>query len=313
MKISVALTIIVIHRNNINNLINFFKSLGKELCLKNEVIVIDNKSTPENLQKIKELKGEYFFKLIDSNFNLGFGSACNLGMRLANNSYFLLCNDDIQLNKKIINQFCTYFTQYPELGLIGPQQLDKNGNRVRSYSLNKSHFFSQFDLIGRCYKNIDIKSFSVVDCLRGACLGVNSKMFHELGGYDEDFFLYHEETEWCFRINKSNKWKVFYAPEIIIYHFGGSTTSKDFSKSRIEFFRSRMLFWQKTLPFKKRLTVIVWNFSKLFVDLFFYLFMSTISLGLNKKFRLKFIDRLVVIIWILARMPKKWGLSDKKT
>jgi len=129
--------------------------------------------------------------------------------------------------------------------------------------------------------------------------------------YDEEFYFYHEETEWCIRVNKSKKWKVMFAPEIQISHVGGASTSSFFPESRIEFFRSRLIFWSKVFPKYKVLILYIWNIPKILVDLFFYLLLIIFTLGLVDKYRKKFYDRSLQTAWLLFGKPKSWGLPNK--
>jgi len=135
-------------------------------------------------------------------------------------------------------------------------------------------------------------------------------MVNDIGMYDEDFYFYHEETEWCHRINNS-KWKVMFAPEIKISHVGGGSTSDVFASSRIEFFRSRLIFWEKIFPKYQVLILYIWNIPKLILDLAFYLSVTIITLNLNIRLRKKLIDRVVVISWLLLGKPNSWGLPNK--
>ena len=225
--------------------------------------------------------------------------------------YFLLCNNDIELPKDCLNQFETLLDTDANAGLIGPQMYSPSGKKMRSYGTQKPGLLSQLDLIGRPIKNQNIRSFGAVSILRGACLVVRKEMIDEIGVYDEDFYFYHEETEWCIRINRSGKWKVMFAPEIKISHVGGGSTSSVFASSRIEFFRSRLIFWKKIFPKYQLAILYTWNIPKLILDFIFYLIATIITLNLNIRLRKKLIDRAVVISWLILGRPDSWGLPNK--
>ena len=169
---------------------------------------------------------------------------------------------------------------------------------------------SQFDGIGRLRHNKDPKKLSKVGILRGACLAARSSMISDIGSYDEDFFFYFEETEWCIRINRS-KWDVMFEPSIKIKHVGGASTSSLYKESRIEFYRGRILYWKKVYPAYLIILFYLWNAPKLLIDAAFYLLMTSLTLNLHKKFRDKFVDRMVAILWITLGRPKSWGLPGK--
>ena len=106
-------------------------------------------------------------------------------------------------------------------------------------------------------------------------------------------------------------WKVVITPDIKIPHIGGSSSSEFYSNSRVEFYRSRILYWKKIYPVHIVILLHMWNIPKLILDGVFYLLITVVTLGLNKRLKNKLIDRAIVLTWILLGQPKKWGLPDK--
>jgi len=304
-------SIVVIHRNGYEILSKCISSLISAMSSDDEIILIDNNSEDNSISMLKSTELYKEIKLIENKHNMGYGQSCNLGMRLGKGKYFLLCNNDINIDRSGLDKFQELMSN-KNVGLIGPQMYSPSGELMNSYGTIPVDLLSQLDLIGRPRRNKKINSFSQVEILRGACLAVNRKMVEEIGAYDEDFYFYHEETEWCIRINKSEKWRVMFAPEVSINHIGGASSNNVFMESRIEFFRSRMKFWKKVFPFYKRIIIYLVNFPKLFLDLMFYSVMFLITLGTNSKYKRKTIDRTVVILWLILGMPKKWGLPNKR-
>jgi len=304
-------SIIIIHRNNQERLHSLIENIRSIKSSDDEIIVIDNNSPDKSGLSLSKNKENSDIQFILNNCNAGYGHSCNQGMRLAKGKFFLLCNNDIKLKKGILEKFEKYFQINKRAGLIGPQMFSPDGKKMRSYGSRNITFFSQLDFIGRPLKNQELHCFSKVAILRGACLAVNKKMIADIGMYDEDFYFYHEETEWCHRINKSKKWSVFFSPEISISHVGGGSTNSVFTDSRIEFIRSRVQFWFKLFPQYQAVLIFLWNIPKLFFDFLFYLIMTLFTLGLEKRYKNKLKDRGIVILWLLLGMPKKWGLPDK--
>jgi len=310
IKQSKRFTIAIIHRNGFETLKTVLDSILADMTENDEVIIVDNNSTDSSIDKVEKNSAYHHVKIIKHACNAGYGFSCNQSMIQGNGEYFLLCNNDIELPLGSLETFESLFNSDKNAGLIGPQMLSPNGNKMRSYGTQSPTLLSQLDLIGRPIKNRNINSFSNVSILRGACLAVRREMVNEIGMYDEDFYFYHEETEWCFRINNS-KWKVMFAPEIEISHVGGGSTSSVFAGSRIEFFRSRLIFWQKVFPTYQVIILYLWNLPKLLLDCLFYLLATLITLGLNLKLRKKLIDRVVVIAWLVSGKPDHWGLPNK--
>ena len=305
----IRFSIIIIHRNNrdilqkaINSICSFIKN--------DELIIVDNNSDDNSLEKIET---PLSFKVIKNKCNAGYGFACNQGMKIANGDYFLLCNNDIELKKDTLDLFESMLIHNPKAGIIGPQMFTPNKKKLNSYSTIVPTFLNQLDLIGRPLRNKEIKKISQVSTLRGACLAVNKEMTRDVGIFDESFYFYHEETEWCLRINKTKKWKIMFAPEIEISHIGGSSTNKVFAGSRIEFFRSRILLWKKIFSREVYLFLLCFNTLKLFLDFLFYLIMFLLTFGISRVYKRKLIDRVVVISWLAMGRPNSWGLPNKCT
>jgi len=303
-------TIAIIHRNGFDTLKSVLDSILADMTENDEVIIVDNNSTDNSIDKIEQDSVYRHVKIIKHTCNAGYGFSCNQSMIQGNGEYFLLCNNDIELPLGSLEAFENLFNSDKKAGLIGPQMFSLNGDKMRSYGTQSPNLLSQLDLIGRPIKNRDISSFSNVSILRGACLAVRREMVNDIGMYDEDFYFYHEETEWCYRINNS-KWKVMFAPEIKISHVGGGSTSSVFASSRIEFFRSRLIFWKKIFPKYQLAILYTWNIPKLILDFIFYLIATIITLNLNIRLRKKLIDRAVVISWLILGRPDSWGLPNK--
>jgi GT2 family glycosyltransferase len=230
-------------------------------------------------------------------------------MNAGSGKYFLLCNNDIELPENCLDDFEKIFITSPKSGIIGGQLLDSNKNKTGSYSWAPT-FLSELDSIGRLKSPERYQTIHEVGTLRGACLAVRRMAVESSGMMDDDFFFYFEETEWCMRIAK-NGWKVLTAPHIEIMHIGGDSTKSVYYGSRIEFFRSRLLFWQKTMPLYLVVVLYLWNIPKLIIDGCFYLMITILTLGLNTRMRNKLVDRVVVLAWLLLWKPKKWGLPGK--
>ena len=272
-------TIAIIHHNNFERLKKVVRSALSAAGNHDEIIIIDNASTDDSSNKISTLYPN--INIITNNCNAGYGHCCNQAMRQGNGKYFLLCNNDIVLPEYCLDQFEELFENDSKAGMIGPQLLTQEGNKMNSYG-DSPTIFSQLDLIGRLTSKKIATDYSEVGTLRGACLAISRVMTEELGMYDEDFYFYHEETEWCVRIKREG-WKVMFAPEIRVHHVGGASTSNVYAGSRIEFFRSRILFWKKVFPFYQALVLFLWNFPKLIIDCSFYFTWHSFHFKANSK------------------------------
>ena len=303
----IRFTIAIIHRNNIDRLKKVIQSAVD--CSRNddEIIIIDNASTDRSGEMISALYPD--IEIITNHCNAGYGYCCNQAMRKGEGKYFLLCNNDIVLPSNCLNQFEHYFSIDSNAGMIGPQLLTPEGELMNSFAPPPS-LMSQVDLIGRLTKREVPSTFHKVGVLRGACLAIRRDTVEKTGMYDEDFYFYHEETVWCVRMDRMG-WDVMFAPDIRIRHVGGASTSSVYAESRIEFFRSRLLYWKKVFPLYQVFILYLWNIPKLLIDFTFYFASTILTLNLNKRLRKKLIDRAVVIAWLALGQPENWGLPNK--
>ena len=177
-----------------------------------EIIVIDNKSSDNSIEKVFNNAKYKNIKIIKNSCNTGYAYSCNQVIEKGVGEYFLLCNNDIELPKNCLNEFEKVFVDFPKAGIIGGQILDSNRNKVGS-SFPVPTFISELDSIGRIKKSRQNDNIHEVGALSGACLAVRSSAIKSAGVMDDDFFFYYEETEWCMRISKNN-WQVLIALHI---------------------------------------------------------------------------------------------------
>jgi len=301
-------TIIIVHRNGFDRLKSVVDSALKASDSSNEIIIVDNASTDNS---ISHISGIYpTIKIIKNKFNLGYGHAANQGISSGKGKYFLICNNDIILPLNIFKDLKELFIKEPKAGIISGQQTSPEGQLIRTSSVRPS-LLSEFDGIGRLNHSKDPQKIAKVGILRGACLAVRKELIEDIGAFDEDFFFYFEDTEWCIRANK-NGWKVLLHPEIRIPHIGGSSSDEFYSESRIEFYRSRIIFWKKIFPVYIVILLHIWNIPKLVLDLIFYSLITFITLGRSARIKKKMIDRVMVLFWLSLGKPKNWGLPGKK-
>ncbi|MBT4123195.1 glycosyltransferase [Candidatus Woesearchaeota archaeon] len=300
-------TIAIIHRNGIDRLKAVLDSVINASNAIDEIIIVDNASTDGSISTISKTYKD--ITVIYNEHNTGYGYAANQAINKGSGKYFLICNNDITIPEDSLDRFEDIFTSDQKIGMVSGQQTNLNGDNVRTSSKAPS-LFSEFDGIGRIDHSKDPKETTEVGILRGACLAVRKLAIDEVGTYDDDFFFYFEDTEWCIRMAREG-WKVVIAPHIKIPHIGGSSSNEFYSQSRIEFYRSRILFWKKIYPKYLVILLYTWNIPKLILDGIFYSLVTALTLGLNKRLKNKLLDRVFVLTWLLVGQPKKWGLPGK--
>jgi len=225
-----------------------------------EVIVVDNASTDGSQAMIKNSFPEVI--LIENNDNLGFGRANNIGAKYANGKYLFLLNSDCLLIENTIKAFYEFMEENncdETIGVVGAMLFDKDMNQNSSYCkfptktraiyniiitiLNKKIGFSIKLPRTSNYKlssNID-----EVDFITGADLFILKKIFDELNGFDEQFFMYYEETDLQKRMELIGLKRIILSEKRIIHLEGASTINKNNSLKPSATVRDSMLKYFK--------------------------------------------------------------------
>ncbi len=248
------LSIIIVQHNNQNLTIQAIESIKTNLRKDYEVIVVDNCSNDNDPNILKELFPE--IKLIINKENLGFGKANNTGTKTANGEILFFLNNDTIIKSDFVRHIEYYFQNDPSIGIIGPKLL--NGD----FSLQLSHdnlpsfvnefvtkfssklFYQNFDPIVK----IKSKKYSVrknVGFVTGAALFIRKNLFIDLGGFDEQMFMYFEDADLCMRV-KDSGYKILFIPEVEIIHLRGASWHNDnFDSLKNHYRKSQLLYYSK--------------------------------------------------------------------
>lgn len=250
------LSILIVSYRVKDHLSNCLRSIFENsMGLSFEVIVVDNNSTDNTLDMIKkDYKG---VRLIENNQNLGFAKANNQALKIAKGEYILFLNPDTEVRPETIDRSIDFLENNPKAGAVGCKILNPDGSlqpSAKSFPGFWNYFFETFflyklfprnRLFGRFYMtSFDYNSVRETDMVSGAFLMVSKKLLEEVGGWDERFFIYSEETDLCYRIKKTGK-KIFFIPQAQIIHYGGRSTSQEPIEMFQQDHKSRYLFMRK--------------------------------------------------------------------
>ncbi|MEI1704044.1 glycosyltransferase family 2 protein [Acinetobacter baumannii] len=237
MVLGYDVSIIIVNYNTYDLVLQCIESVIKNTKKINyEIIVVDNNSPNREIEKLNEVYP--YVKLILNTNNSGFGIANNIGSKAANGKFlFLLNSDTIVLDNSIYNLY-KFMVENPCVGACGGNLCDINLKPATSFTRFMPSFLSDIDylflnmfskIIYRnnlyyCYSETPIK---INGNISGADLMILKQVFDELGGFDENFFMYYEETDLLFRLRK-RKYQTFIVPESKIIHLeGASETIKE--------------------------------------------------------------------------------------
>ena len=215
-----------------------------------EIFAVDNGSTDETPAA---LPLEFpLLQFIRSEKNLGFARACNLAAKAARGEFLLLFNSDARLEPDALTKAVGWMRANPDCAVAGAQLLNADGSRQNSIAnfptlatelLNKS-------LLRRlCPEKFPGKEriFAApvaVETVVGAFMLIRKSVWNDLGGLDERFFFFFEETDFC-RQARRKGFRVVHLPEVRVWHGQGQTAKQVSVGARIEYWRSRYLYFAK--------------------------------------------------------------------
>lgn len=210
-----------------------------ELCLKSvqasisnldaEIIIVDNLSSDDSCQMVKELFPEVI--LIENKENYGFSKGNNIGVAKAKGDFVCILNPDTVIAEDTFKILLEYAESIPKLGIIGCKLVDGNGYFLPESKRNvPSPLISIKKILGdsSAYYANHLREGEIgeVDVLVGAFMLLERKVYNEIGGFDEDYFMYGEDMDFSYRILKAG-YKNYYNPSTTIINYKGESTFRD--------------------------------------------------------------------------------------
>lgn len=218
-----------------------------------EVIVVDNASADGSAAAVREHFPQAH--LVENEFNRGFAAANNQAIAVAQGRYLLLLNPDTVVVEGAIPELVRFMDRFPRCGLATAKLLNPDGSQQHSafkFPTLWMTFLDFFPLHGRLlqsklngrYSARDYRRPFEIDHPLGACMIVRREVVDRVGGLSEDYFMYCEEIDWCFRIKRDN-WRIYCVPSAEVYHLGGQSTRQVADRMYVELFRSRLTLFRK--------------------------------------------------------------------
>jgi N-acetylglucosaminyl-diphospho-decaprenol L-rhamnosyltransferase len=219
-----------------------------------ETIVVDHGSTDGTVALVRERFPDA--RLIEQE-NKGLGGGSNAGMRVASGDYFLLLNSDAWARDGAVEKLVAFAEEHAEAAVVGPKLLNEDGSPQSSvrgfptlWRLATEYFFlrklaPRSRALNAFYGNgFEYDEPHEAEFLMGACLLVRREAADTVGLFDEDFFMFSEETDWCYRFRQAG-WKVLFTPDAEFVHVGGATTRQNWGPMFREQVRGHLRFLAK--------------------------------------------------------------------
>lgn len=231
--------------------------------METEVIVVDNASTDRSIEYLQPKFSSV--KFIFNKKNLGFAKACNEGLAQAKGEFILFLNPDTIVAEDCFQHCISFFEAHSDCGALGVKMIDGAGKFLKESKRSfPSPVTSLFKLFGLSVLFPTSKIFSryhlgqlnkdeshEVDVLAGAFMMIRKKVLEEVGNFDEAFFMYGEDIDLSYRIQKTacpatgGSYKNYYFAATTIIHFKGESTSRESTHYVRMFYKAMNIFVQK--------------------------------------------------------------------
>jgi hypothetical protein len=279
-----------------------------------ELFVVDNGSSDGSPEMVKR---EFpHVNLIENQHNLGFARACNQALRQARGKAAMLLNSDAQLLPGSLQTLYGHLNQRLNYGAVGAQLVDEDGSLQNAVD----HFPTLITELGNKSllkilfptwypgKRSGFTEPVEVPSLIGAAMMVRREVLEKVGLLDEEYFFFMEETDWCYRMRQQG-WKIIHLPHARILHLGGRTAKKFSWRSKVEYYRSRYLFFRKH---RSRLATAILA-AGLFLKIIFGLSANglgaLLAFGKAEKLRKRCRQYWSLLVWHLKGCPDGMGLA----
>ena len=266
-----------------------------------QIIVLDNGSKDRIKPEIKKFFPEVLW--LDSEENLGFGKGCNLAEKQATKPFLFFINPDTVVSRDSFTKVLDFMEEHPESGTVGCRILNEDGTLQwacrRSFPTIISAVSKTVGLAAMFPKSKLLASYNMtyadpdavteVDAISGSFFCIKRDLYESLKGFDEDYFMYGEDLDLCFR-TKAAGFKNYYTPSTNILHFKGQSCRTRRWGSYVDFYKAMLIFVRKHKDL-----YFVPNFLVSF-GIMFAAFVGMFS-RLIPKFWKMFLDVGVIAIW----------------
>lgn len=246
------LSIIIVNWNTKDLLIRCLDSLLTQGYKgEHEIWVVDNASSDGSTEIIRNYSPNVNLIAIDE--NVGFGAANNLAIRQSKGKYIWLLNPDTEVKPGAITALTQFMDENSSTGAAGSKYLNPDGSLQAScypFPTLSREFWRLFHLdklwtFGIYNQNQwNQNEPREVDVLQGASLLLRKKSLDQIGLFDEDYFMYTEEVDLCYRLKKAG-WQLFWVPKSEVIHYGGQSTQQAASNMFISLYKTKLIFFNK--------------------------------------------------------------------
>jgi GT2 family glycosyltransferase len=223
-----------------------------------EIILMDNNSSDGTSEEVSRLFPQV--RVLQNDENWGVGKACNRAAQGARGKYFLLLNNDVQLLPGTIEQMVQWLDAHPKTGIVGPELIDGDGKLIQMswgwvpvlHGEIIQRFLSPKALQKSAWRRRLVRYLQRhsrrVPWLCCACALIRREAFDQVRGFDEDFYLYFEDSDLCLRCAERG-WQNDFVPEIKAIHHLSQSVRPAFNVFSLIYQQSHIVYYRKHAPF----------------------------------------------------------------
>jgi GT2 family glycosyltransferase len=311
---TVDVSAIIVSYNTRQMTLDCLQALVGELKnFKFEILVADNASSDGSAQAIRAAFPSV--RVIESERNLGFGGGNNLAMKEAAGRYFLLINTDAIVHAGAVQKLVEHMDSHMKVAVVGPRLLNGDGSlqpscyrfpspgRAWAENLFISSAFGTESILGD-YRRWQHDRERIVDWVIGACCLVRRQVYEQVGGFDERFFMYAEETDWQRRMCGAG-WDIGFTPAAEVTHLGGASGAGEKPKINRHFFASLDRYGRKHHGLSGLISVR----AAMVVGCMLRLMLWTGVLALVPAGRAMATHKVRLMSWLLWRQTTHWRMA----
>lgn len=253
------ISVLIVNYKSQVNLRRLVNSLDKIKPIILEIIIVNNDN--EKLRQ-KQLKKYSPLRIINNYNNLGFSKAVNKGINVSHSNYILLLNPDTTIIDTSILRMHSHFIKNNKIGVIGGKIYNGSPNKLTiGYTATDRPTFQislfEFTILKKIFPKIplsrnfwiekkitNINKATEVSSLCGAFMMFRKKINDQIFRFNEDYFLYFEDIDFCLEY-KNRDFSVQFYPKAKIYHYGGGSSKSIYRTSLKDWYTSRKIFFKK--------------------------------------------------------------------
>ena len=243
-----------------------------------KTIIIDNSKSKKTFDLVKDFPN---IDYLQTDKNIGYGQANNLGVNRATTPFIMILNPDILINYQAIQILYKKFHLYENVGILAPSLYDNDEKRRTNGSISRlKNKISRVSAIK--HKNF-AQGDTCFDFVVGCSLFMRKDFFLSIGGFDSDFFMYFEDNDLCDRVYKNNKYVIEIPDSKMIHMQGLSSDVSIISNTKLSLIHkiSECIYLKKNLSSSK----LFFNLIVQLVDYFQRFFFNLILLKIKKSFK----------------------------